>query len=192
MVLTDEELIERHQSTEDRAAAGAHANELLRRYSERVVKWCWRFSNDREAALDLAQEVLLKAYRNLPAFRAESKFSTWLYLIARNHCLNYVRGRVSQPVLTAGSLEVDPQDAHDADVLKKLELQSDIEELRKLMAKTLNETESKVMMLHFGEEVPLEAITRLLGLENQSGAKAFIVSAKRKLSAAISRRRSRE
>ena len=49
------------------------------------------------------------------------------------------------------------------------------------MNKSLDETESKVITLHYVHELPLNSITRLLGLENQSGAKAFIVSARRKL-----------
>ena len=50
----------------------------------------------------------------------------------------------------------------------------------------------KVMTLHYAEEVPLNAVTRLLNLENSSGAKAYIVSAKRKLSRAIERWKARE
>ena len=43
------------------------------------------------------------------------------------------------------------------------------------------------MTLHYAEEMPLDAITRLLSLKNSSGAKAYIVSAKRKLSSAVTR-----
>jgi DNA-directed RNA polymerase specialized sigma subunit len=53
--------------------------------------------------------------------------------------------------------------------------------VRKLLTEALDETEKVVFTLHYGEDVPLDAITRLLRLENQSGAKAYIVSAKRKL-----------
>jgi len=50
---------------------------------------------------------------------------------------------------------------------------------------TLDKTEAQVMMLHYGRELPLTAVSSLLGLTNKSGAKAYIVSARRKLSAAI-------
>ncbi len=187
MVLTDEELIDRYQSAADSVSAGAQANELLRRYTTRVVNWCWRFADDREAAHDLAQEVLLKAYRNLGAFRADARFSTWLYSIARNHCLNFVRDRASRPVDQAGPIEFDLHDDREDGVLAALERASDVDQLRRIMARTLDETEAKVMMLHYGEELPLDAVTRLLGLGTPSGAKAYIVSAKRKLSAAVRR-----
>ena len=51
----------------------------------------------------------------------------------------------------------------------------------------LNATEAQVMMLHYGEEVPLAGVTERLRLTNPSGAKAFIVSARRKIEAALRR-----
>jgi DNA-directed RNA polymerase specialized sigma24 family protein len=51
---------------------------------------------------------------------------------------------------------------------------------------TLDKTEARVMMLHYGEEMPLNTVSRVLGLTNKSGAKAYIVSARRKLTAAMS------
>ena len=53
--------------------------------------------------------------------------------------------------------------------------------VRELLNHALDETEKAVFTLHYAEELPLATITRMLGLENQSGAKAYIVSAKRKL-----------
>ena len=50
-----------------------------------------------------------------------------------------------------------------------------------LVEEALDETEKKVFTLHYGNDLPLDAITRLLGLSNRAGAKAYIVSARRKL-----------
>jgi hypothetical protein len=55
----------------------------------------------------------------------------------------------------------------------------------------LTDIESQVFTLHYAEELPLDAITRLLKLENASGAKAYIVSAKRKLARAVERWKAR-
>ena len=192
MVLSDEELIERYQSAPETAEARAHADELLRRYTARVLSWCWRFADDQDAAADMAQDVLLKAFRSLPAFRADAKFSTWLYLIVRNHCLNTVRSRRTEPVHGAVLLEVEPQDAREWDTLAVLLRESDLRDVKKLVTEVLDETEARVMMLHYGEEVPLGTVTRMLSLANASGAKAYIVSAKRKLSVALGRMRARD
>ena|SRR5712691_3525504 len=53
--------------------------------------------------------------------------------------------------------------------------------VREFLTVTLDPLEHKVFILHYGEEMPLDAITRLLTLHNPSGAKAYIVSAKRKI-----------
>ena len=72
-------------------------NELFRRHQGRVALWCLRLTGDREAAADLAQEVFLKAFRYLDSYRGDSKFSTWLYSIARNHCFNEIKSRAAKP-----------------------------------------------------------------------------------------------
>lgn len=65
-------------------------------------------------------------------------------------------------------------------------------QMRGLLEDYLDDTERHVFTLHFGDDMPLDAITRLLGLSNASGAKAYIVSARRKLAKALERLRARE
>jgi len=82
-----------------RAAAGdgeAFA-ELIRPYEQKVFNHAFRMCRDREEACDLAQEVFLKAYRALPRFRGGSSFSTWLYRITSNACLDQSRRRMRPP-----------------------------------------------------------------------------------------------
>jgi hypothetical protein len=78
------------------------------------------------------------------------------------------------------------------DALEQLERKSGARVLRELIQSSLTGLETEVMTLHYVEDVPLESITRLLNLENTSGAKAYIVSAKRKLSRAVERWKARE
>jgi RNA polymerase sigma-70 factor (ECF subfamily) len=62
---------------------------LVLRYQRDVYRLCYRYVNNHEDANDLAQEVFLKAWRGISRFRGESSFSTWLYRIAVNACLNF-------------------------------------------------------------------------------------------------------
>jgi len=64
---------------------------LVSRHQSMVRTNCRYISGNEEDALDLAQEVFVKAYFNLKSFRAQSRFSTWLKRIKVNHCLNHVR-----------------------------------------------------------------------------------------------------
>src|SRR5512134_2498205 len=87
----DGELLEtarrRAGEPEGRNAAG----ELLRRHRQTVYVWCHRYVKDHERALDMAQDVLLQAYERLDQFEGRSAFSSWLFVIARNRCLNEMR-----------------------------------------------------------------------------------------------------
>ena len=118
--VSDEDLI-----AEYRTRAGSHEaqslwNELFRRHQARVALWCLRLTGDREAAADLAQEVFLKAFRYLDSYRGESKFSTWLYSITRNHCFNEIKSRAAKPEDTGEAVLVELADT-SPDALSQLE-----------------------------------------------------------------------
>jgi RNA polymerase sigma factor (sigma-70 family) len=64
---------------------------LVERYKNYVFTLVLRFTENREDAEELAQDVFVKAYRSLADFRGESKFSTWLFTITRTTCLSFLR-----------------------------------------------------------------------------------------------------
>ena len=66
---------------------------LVERYQRDVYRLCFRYVNNHHDANDMAQEAFLKAFRALPSFRGDSSFSTWLYRIAVNTCLNFRQSR---------------------------------------------------------------------------------------------------
>ncbi len=182
--LLDEELVAQYRSTTEASQRDQYISELFRRNYSRVARWCLRFTADRESAADLAQEIFAKAYQNLASFQGQSKFTTWLFVIARNHCLNAVRANARQATeLAADDGEEILMDIPDQaeTPYSAAERESSAKLVRTLLAEALDETEKVVFTLHYGDDVPLDAITRLLRLDNQSGAKAYIVSAKRKL-----------
>jgi RNA polymerase sigma-70 factor (ECF subfamily) len=190
--LSDEALVAKFQSDPDLLSQRAIVDELFARYHSRVAAWCLRFTGNRDSAADLAQDIFLKAYRNLYSFRGESKFSTWLFSVARNHSINERRARAERREEAGDSIALELAASKEESVLNALVKQESIEALRVLVDENLDATEKRVMTLHYGEEIKLDAITRLLGLSNASGAKAYIVSARRKLSAALQRSQARE
>ena len=66
-------------------------DELVRRHQRKVQTNCRYLSRHEEDSLDLAQEVMVKAYFNLKRFEERSTFGTWINRIKVNHCLNYLR-----------------------------------------------------------------------------------------------------
>ena len=64
---------------------------LFSKFQDQIINFCYRFCSDRDLAEDLAQEVFLRVYRGGRRYRPKARFSTWLYRIAVNVCLNEVR-----------------------------------------------------------------------------------------------------
>jgi RNA polymerase sigma-70 factor (ECF subfamily) len=71
--------------------------ELVRRHQDKVLGLAYRYSRDRQDAEELAQEVFLKVWRHARSFRGDSRFSTWLYRLAVNTCLNFRQREKSRP-----------------------------------------------------------------------------------------------
>ncbi|UCG30063.1 MAG: sigma-70 family RNA polymerase sigma factor [candidate division WOR-3 bacterium] len=85
---TDEHLI--HMS----AKGDEHAFErIVHKYQLAVFNTIYRYTGSREDVQDLAQEIFIKVWRNAAKFKGKAKFSTWLYRIVVNHCINYRRKR---------------------------------------------------------------------------------------------------
>ena len=183
--LPDEELVAVYRENRSSRTREDAAAELFLRHQTRVTRWCYRFTHDRESASDLAQEILLRAFRNLDSYRGECRFSTWLYVIARNLCMSAIQKRSCEPVWVAKTSPMDFPDTASVDVHTAVETEQSRRRSWRFILDTLDETEARVMMLHYGEEMPLNTVSRMLGLTNKSGAKAYIVSARRKLTAAI-------
>jgi RNA polymerase sigma-70 factor (ECF subfamily) len=68
-------------------------DQLVVRYQRGVYRLCYRYVNNHEDANDLTQEVFLRAWRAIGRFRGQSAFSTWLYRIGVNTCLNFRAAR---------------------------------------------------------------------------------------------------
>jgi RNA polymerase sigma-70 factor (ECF subfamily) len=183
--LSDEQLVEQYRAEQGSSLAASRLDELFRRHRTRVAAWCFRLTGEVDSAADLAQDVMLKAFQRLDSFRGDSRFTTWLYSIARNHCMDAVRSRAMRADEVTDAVPEDLADSRWEDFSVTLERRESERVVRQLIRETLDETETKIMTLHYVEELPLDAITRLLGLTNQSGSKAYIVNARRKLGRAV-------
>src|SRR4051812_5783748 len=65
--------------------------EIVARYEMGIVRFIYNMIRNKETAEDLTQEVFINAYKKLHSFRQEYKFSTWLYQIAKNKCIDHIR-----------------------------------------------------------------------------------------------------
>jgi len=66
---------------------------LYTSYKLKIINYCYRYCADREVAEELAQEVFLRVYNAAPKYKPQAKFSTWIFRIATNICLNERRSQ---------------------------------------------------------------------------------------------------
>ncbi len=182
---SDEALVFLLGSAADRQTTNDLFNELFRRYQVRVTWWCYRIARDPECVPDLVQEVFLRAFRRLCTYRGNSRFSTWLYVITRNHCLNALKKRHAEPAEAAETMPDDVLGTDGKEVHSALEREQSFRNMWRLIQATLTPTEVRVMALHYGHGVPFAVINRQMMLSNPSGAKAYVVNARRKLKAVL-------
>ena len=87
---------------------------LVGRYGQPILSLCYSSTLDAFAAEDLTQEVFLAAWRGLSRFRGDSTFSTWLFALARNACIDKARRAAVRPRLVGAGEEIpDAVDPHD-------------------------------------------------------------------------------
>jgi len=130
---------------------------LVERYQRDVYRLCYRFVNNHEDANDLAQESFIKAYRALDRFRGDSSFSTWLYRIAVNTCLNFRAAR--KPA--ADEL---PETLSDGRARADESMESD-EQARRVRAaiQRLPEKQRATLILKTYHDLTHEEVARVLG-----------------------------
>ena len=182
---SDEALVFLLLSAVDQPTVNDLFNELFRRYQSRVTRWCYRITRDPESVADLVQEVFLRTFRRLSTYRGNSRFSTWLYAITRNHCLNSLKKRQTEPVAAGEIMPDDFPGAHGREVHLAIERDQSFRNMWSLIQTTLTPMEVRVMALHYGHGLSFALIARQMMLTNPSGAKAYIVNARRKLKAVL-------
>jgi RNA polymerase sigma factor (sigma-70 family) len=160
----DAQIIQAALSGNDRAY-----KQLMNKYHDAIFSFIYRMIHDREQVEDLTQEAFIKAFASLSSFNDEYAFSTWLYKIATNNCIDYIRKRKLQ------TFSIDkPIEARDSDFT--FELSDDSYEADKELIsgqrarlltqaiETLPEKYRKVIHLRHVEERSYEEIARQLRL----------------------------
>lgn len=97
--ISDQELIQQIQSGQKELYA-----DLVRQYHKKVIGYCLSMLQNHTEAEEAAQDIFVKAYRSLPKFKGNSTFSTWLYRITTNHCLDVLRKRTRRKTYSLDAL----------------------------------------------------------------------------------------
>ena len=84
-------------------------DELVRRYQERIYATLYHMTSNHEDANDLAQEAFIKGYQALKSFKGGSSFYTWVYRIAVNKTLNFLKSRKNRSMMSLNDLDFDAE-----------------------------------------------------------------------------------
>ncbi len=135
-------------------------------YRDMIFTVCIRMLTSEADAEEAAQDVFVKAYRYLDSFQEQSKFSTWLYRIAYNHCISEIRKKVRMIDLVD---ELPEGEVNESD-LDGLDMMSASERSRYLQMaiEALPETDGVVVTLFYYKELSLDEIAEITGLTNSN------------------------
>ncbi len=144
-------------------------DELVRRYQTRIYSLAYNMTGSKEDAEDMVQDVFVKAYSSLKNFRGTSSFYTWIYRIAINRTINFVKKRKKRQAMSLddvdGGIERDPAyvelSARESPV-RDASLSELQEKLNKALL-TLSEKHRTVVVLHDIQGLPHDDIARMTG-----------------------------
>jgi len=143
-------------------------DELVRRYQKRIYATIYHMTANHEDADDLTQETFIKAFQMLGSFRCHASFFTWLYRIAFNRTLNFLKQRRHHANLSLN--ELSEQVEHDPDLVALISKMTPrreviLAELQLRLNEALQKLSDKhrlVVVLHDVQGLPHEEIARIM------------------------------
>ncbi len=161
--------------------------ELVNKYKQPVTNLIYRTLPDATEAEDLAQNVFIQVYKSAHRYEVAAKFTTWLYTIARNLCLNEIRRRSRHPAesLDATHPEHDDQPARQFEDIRTFSppdmlLQGELEDKIDEALASLPENQRTALLLYRQDEMSYEDISAVLGC-SLSATKSLIHRARETL-----------
>ena len=150
---------------------------LYRKYFQKVYYRCLSMTRSQDEAFDLAQDILLKAYDHLNDYRGDASFSTWLYAITHNHCIEYYRKKnlrhfvdLEQASRLAGSESEPGEPDITQEMLDRLNLSMDSMPL----------SDKELLALRYEQNLSIKDLQEKLKL-SPSGVKMRLFRARKKL-----------
>ena len=164
MAVQEEALIRRAASGDDGAF-----EKLVLAHQKQVYNLCLRLSGNEQDAYDLSQEAFIKAWRGLAQYQFGAEFSTWLYRLTRNVCIDHLRRLKRQPSVPleteqdGETVELPLPDGAPGPEERVLH-----EEKQRILAEAmqaLSDEQREILVLRVVNDLPYEQIAEILGLQ---------------------------
>lgn len=144
-------------------------NRLVERYQGKIYAIAYNMTGNNEDAKDLVQDIFVKAFRNLKRFKGDSSFYTWIYRIAVNHTINFLKKRNRQHFYSLDDVDQGVENDPDyVDLVSNSEpfRNAELSELQKKLNEAIQKLSEKhraVVIMHDIEGLPHEEISKILG-----------------------------
>lgn len=171
--LSDAELIRLYLQTHN----DSHFNALYRRYAAKVYGKCYSILKDSELAHDAVQDIFVKVMMSVSGFSEKSQFSTWLYSITYNYCIDAVRKKTKEKLLFSEDIERAP-DVADEDVPDEHLMEMDVMHLKEVLD-ILPEGDKMVLLMKYQDDMSIRDIADILH-KTESATKMKVKRAKQK------------
>lgn len=169
--LSDDTLIDLIVETQDDKAV----EELYKRYSTKIYRKCLSFVKEVSLAEDLTHDIFIKTLLNLAKFKKKSKFSTWIYSITYNYCIDFIRKNRKMNYVEITEEENKLETAEDDTHLIEIETGRMLELLN-----LLREDEKMILLMKYQDGMSIKEIQVSLGV-SESAIKMRIKRAKEKM-----------
>ena len=156
---------------------------LIEAYEKQIYHLCLRMTGNPEDARDLTQESFLKAWQKLGQYHVESAFSTWLYRLSSNLCIDFLRQQKRRTVFSLTTEEDTGEELEVASVdpsPEEIVLQMDDHRAVADAMKELDEDHRLILTLRVVEDMPYEQIAQGLGVK-EGTVKSRLARARTKL-----------
>lgn len=155
----------------------AYFTMLYKRYAGKVFAKCISMLADEGLARDATQDVFIKVTLNLSKFTEQSSFSTWLYSITYNYCIDLIRKKKKMPMLYTEDMGKVHKEA-DVEVPDSVILEMESKRLEEVMGK-LPPGDKAILLMKYADDLPIKEMGDILG-KTESAIKMQIMRAKQK------------
>ncbi len=161
--LSDRQIIEQILLTGKTVYFGA----LYDRYANKVYRKCISMVKSREDARDLTHDILVKAFLKISSFQGNSSFSTWIYTITYNHCIDFLRQKQKNRVVEYNNV-TDGHDLEEVDEIENKKLfEIEVGRLKELLFE-LSEDDRAIILMKYQDEMSIEQIRTVLKLSSSA------------------------
>lgn len=151
-------------------------NLLYERYSDKVFAKCMSMLRDQELAEDATQEIFVKILLSLSKFSGKSKFSTWIFSITYNHCIDQIRKEKKENTIAVN--DFSRIDQIDDDIYDSEIKETNVFRLKEVLEK-LNAEDKSILLMKYQDDMSIKEICTVLD-KTESAIKMKILRAKEK------------